>query len=119
MSVGLKFKFAAEANLKLAPVTNFYNAKRTTTPDDILLDNLDSARQRNMSVREYWIANHIDEPSAAYAEQIADMYNKFKIAHGVIDFTDMICLANTTQWEPPHFKYMFIDVKNLYNVLIL
>lgn len=109
MSVGLKFKFAAEANLKLAPVTNFYNAKRTTTPDDILLDNLDSARQRNMSIREYWIANHIDEPSAAYAEQIADMYSKFKIAHGVIDFTDMICLANNTEWEPPHFKYMFID----------
>ncbi len=109
MSVGLKFKFAAEANLKLAPVSSFYSARRMPTPDDTLLDNLDSARQRNMSIREYWIANHIDEPSAAYAEQIADMYSKFKIANGVIDFTDMICLANNSEWEPPKFKYMFID----------
>ena len=68
MSIGLKFKFAAEANLKLAPVSSFYSARRMPTPDDTLLDNLDSARQRNMSIREYWITNHIDEPSAAYAE---------------------------------------------------
>jgi len=109
MSVGMKFKFASEANLKLAPVTNFYSGRRTPTPDDALLDNIDSARQRNMSVRDYWIANHIDEPSAAYAEQIADLYQKFKIANGVIDFTDMICLANNSEWDPPYFKYMFID----------
>lgn len=109
LTTPLKFKFAKEANLKLAPVSTFYNAKRTPTPDDILLDAIDHARQRNMSIREYWIQNKIEDVSAAYAEQIADMYQKFKLSHGVIDFTDMICLANKMEWDPPFFDYMFID----------
>ena len=109
MSVSLKFKFAKEANLKLAPVSNFYNARRMPTPDDVLLDSIDNARQRNMSIRDYWVQNHIEDVSASYAEQIADMYQKFKLAHGVIDFTDMICLANKMEWEPPYFDFVFID----------
>ena len=109
MSVSMKYKFAKEANLKLAPVSSFYNARRMPTPDDMLLDMIDNARQRNISIRDYWIQNKIELVSASYAEQIADMYTNFKKTNGVIDFTDMVCLANSSKWNPPHFKYMFID----------
>lgn len=109
MSVGLRFKFAKEANLKLAPVTDYYNAKRSSTPDDLMLDAIDNARQRNMTIRDYWRINNIEYVTATYAEQIAELYKTFKKTHGVIDFTDMVCMANESKWEPPKFKYMFID----------
>lgn len=109
MSVSLRFKFAKEANLKLAPVSDFYNARRAPTPDDLLLDAIDNARQRNMSIRDYWRINNIESVTATYAEQIAELYKTFKKTNGVIDFTDMVCMANESKWEPPKFKYMFID----------
>ena len=105
----LMYQFAKENDLKLNVRDWRTGIVRYQTSDSILLSQLDSARLLGMSVREYFTKNHIDSVPISRAEELAAAYQKFKVSKGVVDFTDMILFANKTDFESPHFKYMFID----------
>lgn len=109
LSYSLLQQFAKANDLKISSIDWRTGIKKYQTPDSILLSQIDSARLLGMTVREYFIANHIEDTSIAKAEELAVKYQQFKIANGVIDFTDMILLANQQDLETPHFEYMFID----------
>lgn len=107
ISYSLQKQFAKENDLKLSAIDFRTGTIKYQTPDSILLSQIDSARLQNKSVREYFIENHFED--IARAEEIALRYQRFKLANGVIDFTDMIILANQQELDTPHFQYMFID----------
>lgn len=109
ISYGLMRQFAKENELKLNSIDYKTGVARYQTPDSILLSQIDSARLLGMTVREFFIKQHIDNVSIAHAEDIAAKYQKFKMANGVIDFTDMLLFANESVQDTPHFRYMFID----------
>lgn len=109
--IGYKYmrKFAQENDLKLGSQDYRTGITKFQTPDSVLLSQIDSARLLGMSVRDYFIKHHIDTVPIARAEDLAARYQQFKIANGIVDFTDMILLANMSDFDTPHFKYMFID----------
>lgn len=109
MSNPLLQQFARENDLKLSSPDYRTGIVKFQTADSVLLSEIDSARLLNMSIREYFTKNKLDDSSIAKAEDIADKYSRFKLSHGVIDFTDMILLANKSEFDTPHFQYMFID----------
>lgn len=101
--------FAKQNNLKLGMYTHDGTLVKCYTPDAMLLAKINTARMLQKPLRQY-LAEHIDEDiSIDRAEDIADKYEKFKQANGVIDFTDMLILANMPHVETPAFKYVFID----------
>ena len=102
-------QFAQENDLRLGSTDHRTGVVRYQTPDSVLLSQIDSARLMGMSVRDYFIKQHIDTVPIAVAEELATKYQQFKIANGFVDFTDMILYANATDFETPHFQYMFID----------
>ena len=102
-------QFARENDLKIGGVDYRSGVTRWQTPDSMLLSQIDSARLLGMSIREYMVKNRIEDVTVEHAEDIATRYQRFKLTHGLVDFTDMILLANQTEFEIPHFKYMFID----------
>lgn len=102
-------QFARENDLKIGHVDYKSGNAKWQTPDSILLGQIDSARLLGLSIREFFVKNHIDDVSVEHAEDIATRYQRFKLTHGLVDFTDMILLANQSEFETPHFKYMFID----------
>lgn len=109
LSYSLMNQFAKDNDLKLSSVDWRTGVKKYQTPDSILMSQLDSARLLGLSVRDYFIQNHIEDTPIAKAEELAVKYHQFKVSNGVIDFTDMILLANQSELDTPHFKYMFID----------
>lgn len=109
MSIANMNQFARENDLKIGGLDYNSGAPRWQTPDSILLSQIDSARLLGMSIREYFAKNHIDDVPIERAEDIATKYQRFKLTHGLLDFTDMILYANKTDFEAPHFQYMFID----------
>lgn len=109
MSYAMMNQFAKMYDLKLSGMDYRTGVIRYQTPDSILLSQIDSARLLGITVRDYFIKNHIEETSIAKAEDLATKYQNFKLANGVVDFTDMILYANNSDLETPHFKYMFID----------
>ena len=109
MSYALMNQFAKMYELKLSGIDYRTGVTKYQTPDSILLSQIDSARLLGLSVRDYFVKYHIDDVSIAKAEDIATKYQNFKLANGVLDFTDMILYANQSELETPHFKYMFID----------
>lgn len=109
LSYSLMNQFAKANDLKLSSIDWRTGVKRYQTPDSILLSQIDSARLLGMSIRDYFVQNHIEETPIAKAEELAVKYQQFKTSNGVIDFTDMILLANQSDLDTPHFKYMFID----------
>lgn len=109
ISYKLLSTFAKDNDLKISAIDYRTGIKKYQTPDMILLGQLESARMLGLSVRDYFIKFKIEEPSIARAEEIDSKYTQFKLAHGVIDFTDMILLANKSDFDTPHFQYMFID----------
>lgn len=102
-------QFARENDLKLGAIDYRAGVSKWQTPDSMLLSQIDSARLLGLSIREYFIKNHLDDESIAKAEDVATKYQRFKLAHGLLDFTDMILYANQTEFEIPHFTYMFVD----------
>ena len=102
-------QFAKANDLKLSGIDYRTGVTKYQTPDSILLSQIDSARLLGLSIREYFVKYHLDDASIAKAEDLADKYQKFKIANGIVDFTDMILFANEVDLDTPYFKYMFID----------
>ena len=102
-------QFARENDLKLGGIDYKSGVTRWQTPDSMLLSQLDSARLLGLSIREYMVKNHIEDVTVEHAEDISTRYQRFKLTHGLVDFTDMILMANQVDFEVPHFKYMFID----------
>lgn len=102
-------KFAKDNDLKLSGQDFRTGVIKYQTPDSILLSQIDSARLLGMTVRDYFIKNHIEDVSIAKAEDLASKYERFKLSNGIIDFTDMILLANKSDLDTPHFQYLFID----------
>lgn len=109
ISSALMFQFAKANDLKLSSHDYRTGIAKYQTPDSVLLSQIDSARLLGLSIREYFVKNHIDDASIAKAEDIAVKYQNFKLANGIVDFTDMILLANQSDFDTPHFQYMFID----------
>lgn len=107
MSNSMQYQFAKENDLKLACKDWRTGTTKFQTPDSIMMSQIDSARLQGMTIREFFIKNHLEDISRA--EEIALKYERFKLSNGVIDFTDMILLANKSEFETPHFQYMFID----------
>lgn len=102
-------QFAKENDLKLGGIDYKSGVTRWQTPDSMLLSQIDSARLLGLSIREYMVKNHIEDITVEHAEDIATRYQRFKLTQGLVDFTDMILMANEIDFEVPHFQYMFID----------
>lgn len=109
ISYALMNQFAKMYDLKLSGIDYRTGVTKYQTTDSIILSQIDSARLLGLSIRDYFIKNHLDDSSIAKAEDLATKYQNFKMTQGVVDFTDMILLANQIEIETPHFQYMFID----------
>ena len=102
-------QFAKDNDLRLSSYDYRTGIARYQTPDSVMLSQIDSARLLGLSIREYFVKNHIDDAHISKAEDLAVKYQKFKTAKGIVDFTDMILYANEAELDTPHFQYMFID----------
>lgn len=102
-------QFAKDNDLRLSSYDYRTGIARYQTPDSVMLSQIDSARLLGVSIREYFVKNHIDDAHISKAEDLAVKYQKFKTAKGIVDFTDMILYANEAELDTPHFQYMFID----------
>lgn len=108
ISYGQLRQFAKENDYRFPSVDYRTGVARYQTQDAVLLSQIDSSRLFGYSIREYFTKNHIEE-SIARAEEMAQKYVRFKRSQGVVDFTDMILLANKQEFDTPYFKYMFVD----------
>lgn len=86
------------------------------TPGDQMLHIINVASLQDMSIRDYMTSLLAHSPSAIPSsitvervEDLAARYQDFKIGESVYDYTDMLIMAKTADFEVPELKYLLID----------
>ena len=86
------------------------------TPGDQMLHIINVASLQDMSIRDYMTSLLAHSPSAIPSsitvervEDLANRYRDFKIGESVYDYTDMLIMAKTADFEVPELKYLLID----------
>lgn len=77
---------------------------------DRILSVIDSARLRDISIRDYMVNyNSALDFTVATAEDMAQKYEEFKVLNNLYDYTDMLIMAKNKNIETPPLDYLFID----------
>lgn len=86
------------------------------TPGDQMLHIINVAALQDMTIREYMTSLLAHSPSAIPSsitvekvEDLANRYQDFKIGESVYDYTDMLIMAKTADFDVPELKYLLID----------
>lgn len=79
------------------------------TDGDKILNIANSARLRDMTIRDYMVQYNNHEFTIANVEDIAQRYEDYKLINNLYDYTDMLTMAKTKELDIPDLEYLFID----------
>ena len=83
--------------------------KNFQTRGDKAMAIIQTARLLNRSIRDYMIGEKIEEFTIHDIEDLAKRYQDFKILNSLYDYTDMLIMAQHTDFEVPHLHTLFVD----------
>lgn len=89
---------------------NGFHVPKVPLKGDKVMHIINTAKQYNLSVREYCQKHNVFDIQVDYLEDIQTKYEEYKILNSLYDYTDMLIMINSADENDfPELDYLFID----------
>ena len=89
---------------------NGFHVPKTPLKGDKIMHIINTAKQYDLSVRDYCQKHKVHEIPIDYLEDIQHKYEEYKILNSLYDYTDMLVMINgADEGDFPELDYLFID----------